>query len=124
VEPGFFATLGIPLREGRDVTPGDAYQAPLVAVISKALARKSFPGVDPVGRSIYRGLLDPGQSMKIIGVVGDIRQYGPESAPSPLCRLFIRAVLPSPIDYRLSDFGTQSVASVDVALIVNPSHHS
>jgi predicted permease len=82
VTPGAFAALGIPLKRGRDFNASDTYDAPFTAVINEALARKSFPGQDPLGRTIYCGL-DSMKPMKIVGVVGDIRQYGPAVEPAP-----------------------------------------
>jgi len=82
VAPGTFAALGIPLKAGRDFHAGDTYDAPFTAVINESLARKSFPGQDPIGRLIFCGL-DSMKGMKIVGVVGDIRQGGPAGAPRP-----------------------------------------
>jgi len=80
--PGAIAALGIPLKRGRDFNADDTYEAPFTALINEALARKSFAGQDPLGRTIYCGL-DSLKPMKIVGVVGDIRQYGPAVAPAP-----------------------------------------
>ena len=80
--PGAFAALGIPIKRGRDFNEGDGYDAPFTAVINEALARKSFPGQDPLGRTIYCGF-DSLKPMTIVGVVGDVRQYGPAVEPSP-----------------------------------------
>ena len=80
VAPGTFATLGIPLKRGRDFNDSDIYDAPFTALINESLARRSFAGQDPIGRSIYCGL-DSMKPMKIVGVVGDIRQDGPARAP-------------------------------------------
>jgi putative ABC transport system permease protein len=82
VAPGAFATLGIPLHSGRDFNRSDTYDAPFTAVINQALARKSFPGENPIGHSIYCGF-DSMRPMKIVGVVGDVRQYGPAREPRP-----------------------------------------
>ncbi|PYU63466.1 MAG: hypothetical protein DMG55_00415 [Acidobacteria bacterium] len=82
VAPGTLATLGIPLQLGRDFNDRDTYDAPFAAVINEALAKSAFPGQDPIGHSIYCGL-DSMNPMKIVGVVGDIRQYGPAQEPSP-----------------------------------------
>src|SRR6202167_2090100 len=82
VTPGAFTALGIPLKRGRDFNEHDTYDAPFAAVINEALARKSFPGQDPLGRTIYCGL-DSMKGMRIVGVVGDIRQYGPAVDPAP-----------------------------------------
>jgi putative ABC transport system permease protein len=82
VAPGTFAALGIPLKVGRDFDESDGYDAPFTAVINEALAKSAFPGQDPVGHFIYCGL-DSMNPMKIVGVVGDIRQYGPAREPAP-----------------------------------------
>ncbi len=82
VSPGAFATLGIPLHTGRDFNAADEYEAPFTAIVNQALVRQSFPGSDPIGRVIFCGL-DSMNGMKIVGVVGDVRQSGPSREPSP-----------------------------------------
>jgi putative ABC transport system permease protein len=82
VTPGYFQTLGVPVRRGREVADGDTYDAPPVAVINEALARASFPGQDPIGRRIQCGLDRP-DFMTIVGVVGDLRARGPARPPLP-----------------------------------------
>jgi predicted permease len=82
VAPGTFQTLGIPLKIGRDFTAGDGYEAPFTAVINEELARKSFPGQDPIGHTIYCGMDSP-NPMTIVGVVGNVRQWGPATPASP-----------------------------------------
>ena len=84
VTPGAFQTLGIPLRKGRDFNDGDTYEAPFTAIVNEALVRKSFPGQDPVGRVIFCGMdMESMKGMTIVGIVGDVRQYGPAHEPSP-----------------------------------------
>jgi predicted permease len=82
VAPGTFKTLGIPIKNGRDFSDGDTYDGPYTAVINEALVKMSFPGQDPIGRMILCGLDSP-KPMRIVGVVGDIRQYGPSREPMP-----------------------------------------
>ena len=84
VAPGTFAALGIPLKSGRDFTDSDALDRPFVAVVNEALVRQSFPSQDPLGRTIFCPF-DSLQGMKIVGVVGDVRQRGPEREPMPEC---------------------------------------
>ena len=80
--PGAIGALNIPLLRGRDLSDRDTYDAPFVTLINEALARKAFPGQDPIGRLIYCGLDSP-KPMQIVGVVGDIRQRGPAAEPLP-----------------------------------------
>jgi predicted permease len=79
--PGAFATLGIPLLSGRDFNESETYDAPFSAVINEKLARDAFPGQDSLGHTIYCGL-DSLNPMRIVGVIGNVRQYGPASPPS------------------------------------------
>jgi len=86
IAPGTFAALGIPLRSGRDFSDSDAPDRPFVALVNEALARQSFHNEDPLGRTIFCPF-DSLEGMKIIGVVGDVRQRGPDSEPMPECYL-------------------------------------
>jgi putative ABC transport system permease protein len=71
--PNYFATLGIPILGGRDIRVTDAAGAPLVALVSKSLAAKLWPGESPVGKRIDALSFHPGPNlMEIIGVVGDL----------------------------------------------------
>ena len=78
--PGTFAALGIPLKSGRDFNDSDTYDRPFVAVINEALVRKSFSGENAIGRTIFCPF-DSFKGMAIIGVVGNVRQFGPSREP-------------------------------------------
>ncbi len=80
--PGTLETLGIPLKSGRDFQASDTYDAPFVAIVNEAFVRQSLPGKDPIGHMVYCGL-DSMTPMRIVGVVGDVRQNGPADAPAP-----------------------------------------
>jgi len=82
VSGGALQTLGIPLKAGRDFNVSDTYDAPFTAIVNESLARQSFPGQDPLGHTIYCGF-DSDKGMTIVGVVGDIRQFGPAEKPWP-----------------------------------------
>jgi predicted permease len=73
VTPGYFETMGIPLRRGRLLTADDKAGAPLAVVISESLAKSKFPGQDPLGQRLRIG---PNDSpwFTIVGVVGDVKQ--------------------------------------------------
>ena len=81
--PGYFRTMGIPLTRGRDFSSRDLEPATPVAIISETLARESFPNQDPLGQRIQCGLESVRKWMTIVGVVGDVRQSSPASAPEP-----------------------------------------
>ncbi|MGP8250435.1 MAG: ADOP family duplicated permease [Terracidiphilus sp.] len=80
--PGYFETMGIPLKRGHDFSSEDTYQSSFVAIISGSLARQSFGDADPVGKQIQCGL-DSDKWMTVIGVVGDVRQDSPADKPGP-----------------------------------------
>jgi predicted permease len=80
--PGYFDTMNIPLKRGRDFSSEDTNQGMFVAVISESLARQSFGNADPVGKQIQCGL-DSDKWMTVIGVVGDVRQDSPADKPGP-----------------------------------------
>ncbi len=80
--PDYFRTMAIPVKRGRDFSVRDGYDAPRVAIINDALARQSFPNVDPIGRRIQCGL-DTLDFMTVIAVVGNVRAYDPSRPPGP-----------------------------------------
>jgi putative ABC transport system permease protein len=79
VTPGYFGTLGIPLRRGRDVEDGDIAERAWVAVVSTSFAERYWPGQDPIGRSFQHR----GETRTVVGVVGDVRVRGLERNSEP-----------------------------------------
>jgi putative ABC transport system permease protein len=72
VSPGYFYTLGIPVLKGRTFTDHDDAQAPKVAVVNEALARRLWPAEDPIGKQFP----PPRGNMTVVGVVGNTRHEG------------------------------------------------
>src|SRR6185437_904762 len=66
VSPQYFSALGIPLIRGRYFEDSDANDRPNVAVISQELARRYFPGEDPIGQEIAPSEPNPKQPMFLI----------------------------------------------------------
>ncbi len=73
VTPGYFSTLRVPMLEGRDFTERDTADAPLVAIVSKATARRLGGEEGLIGRRIIMGSQGGGQVMEVVGIVGDVR---------------------------------------------------
>jgi putative ABC transport system permease protein len=75
VTPGYFGTLDIPLLQGRDFSERDGWAAPNVVVVNRTLARRFWPGENPVGKRLtFDDQPDePGDWLTVIGVVGDVR---------------------------------------------------
>ena len=79
VSPRYFATLGIPIRAGRDFDERDRARVPQVAIINETFARQHFPGEDPIGRTLITGMAQlPAQ---VVGVVADVRSTGLNTPP-------------------------------------------
>jgi putative ABC transport system permease protein len=89
VSPGYFSSLGIPLRAGRVLTEQEVAFGDSVALINEAAAKLWSDGLSPVGRTIQINLpapLRPGphpaatadgkRNVTIVGIVGDIRENG------------------------------------------------
>ncbi|MBX7187762.1 MAG: ADOP family duplicated permease, partial [Vicinamibacteria bacterium] len=77
VTPGYARTMGIPLIEGRPLSAEDAEDRPTVALISKSLADRYWPGGTAVGKRFRRS--SPGQpplEITVVGVVSRVRDTG------------------------------------------------
>ena len=84
VSADYFRVLGTPLVRGRFFEPGDAEQAPRVALINEALAHRFFPNMDPIGRHVKPGPRESeAQWRTIIGVVGNIKSDGFDQPDQP-----------------------------------------
>jgi predicted permease len=73
VTPGYFSTLQIPLRRGRDFSEQDAADSQRVAIINETLARRFWPGRDPIGQRMLVGGINA-KAAEIIGVAADVHQ--------------------------------------------------
>jgi putative ABC transport system permease protein len=86
VTPGYFQTMGLRLRMGRVFTPQDRAGAPLVMVINQTLARRAWPGQDPIGKRV--ACCEPGPDggpnwKTVVGVVADVHARGLARAAPP-----------------------------------------
>jgi len=73
VTPEYFQSMGIPLRQGRFLDRRDMAGAAQAALISESLAKREFPGQDPVGKRLHVGPLDR-QWYTVVGVAGNVKQ--------------------------------------------------
>ena len=86
VSPEYFRTLRIPLRQGRLFTNHDESDRVPVCIINETAARQRFPGESPLGKKIRAGgtvNFDDSPFREVLGVVGDVAQYGLGLAPTP-----------------------------------------
>ena len=80
----FFKAIATPLLRGRFFSIADGPDAPRVAIINDAMARRSWPAGDPVGRRFKLGARDAdGPWYTVVGVVADMRRQGLEREPVP-----------------------------------------
>jgi putative ABC transport system permease protein len=84
VFPGYFRTMKIPLRDGRDFDTRDTETAVHVAIVNEAFVRRFLPKVNPIGQQI---LLDRDdnqtEALEIVGVVSDAKQGNLGVATTP-----------------------------------------
>src|SRR5207244_4415001 len=80
---GYFRTMRIPLQRGRDFESRDGGEGrPAIAIVSETMARRYWPGADPVGRRMRPG----GNKawFTVVGVAGDVTHRGLDDPPVPL----------------------------------------
>jgi predicted permease len=82
VSPGYFSAVGTPILRGRPFLESDTANSMPVAIISAALAKKYWPGQDPIGKEIApRSLAFPAET--IVGVAADVKRLSLREAPPP-----------------------------------------
>jgi putative ABC transport system permease protein len=135
VSPGYFATIGVPLRQGRWFGDRDRATAPAVVIINEAMARRFWPNTSPIGHRITHDLsIVPGQATtrEIVGVAGDVRHFALDQPPEP--QMFIphaqmpwpsmAVVIRTPLDsQRVSPAVRQAVWNLDHTIPVPPMRH-
>jgi putative ABC transport system permease protein len=84
VMPGYFRTMGIPIRSGRDFTEADNLEkAPFRFIVNETFVRKYLPGEQPLGKTVNADMDNVNPFGEIIGVVGDVREGSLDQEPSP-----------------------------------------
>jgi len=83
VTPAYFSTLRIPIRKGREFTDRDTRNAPLVAIVNEAMARRFWPGQDPLAQQIVVSIIPGEPPRQVVGVVADTPTSRFDRMPSP-----------------------------------------
>lgn len=90
VSPAYFDTLGIAIRQGRDLTASDANEAPRVAVINETMARRYWPDGGALGkrftlssRQAGRGMTGDAVDLAVVGIARDVRYRTLGEEPEP-----------------------------------------
>jgi putative ABC transport system permease protein len=79
VTPGYFAALGLTLRQGRDVSESDGETTPAVAVVSESFVERYWPGENPIGKRFAFAT----RERQVAGIVGNVRTRGLERPSEP-----------------------------------------
>jgi len=83
VSPDYFSGMGIPFIQGRSPRETDAEGEFTGVTVNRALARALWPGQDPIGKLFKPPFPNPFFKARVIGVVEDVRQWGPEIPALP-----------------------------------------
>jgi len=76
MSPGYFSTVVTPILLGRDFSPRDKETAPQVVIVNESLARRAFPGQNPIGHRLGEAT--------VVGVVKDSLYGGAREQPRPV----------------------------------------
>ena len=75
VSPNYFEVMRIPVVRGRGFDERDAEGAPAVALINETMARRIFPGEDPLGKRVTIAYMEQRVTLEVVGVVADTKQW-------------------------------------------------
>jgi predicted permease len=93
---GYFRAMSIPLLAGRQFDASDSPPALPVAIVNRTLARRYWPGGDPIGK--HFSLSAPGQNVPVftvVGVAGDVRHTNLVQEPDAELFLYYRQIVPA-----------------------------
>jgi putative ABC transport system permease protein len=79
----YFRVMGIPVVAGRDFGAEDRTGSQHVAVVNRAFVAKYFPAQDPMNARVEWARSNPPDWMTIVGVVGDVKHFGPNQPEEP-----------------------------------------
>jgi predicted permease len=83
VTPAFFTTIRIPVLHGREFTDRDTRGAPPVAIVSETMARRFWPGQNPIGQQVIVSIVPGEPPREIVGVVADTPVSRFDRSPAP-----------------------------------------
>lgn len=110
---GYFGAMGIPLIRGRLFDQRDTAESPHVAVISASLAATRWPGQNPLGKLIFFGNMDSDlRPFTVVGVVGDVQEYGLGRAPLPTFYADLRQRPRTAAEFHIAITGSSGTADL------------
>lgn len=87
ISPRYFEALGMRIVRGRDFAAGDSASAPRVVAVNESLARRFFPGQDPLGRRITIGRNASRRDLEIVAIVSDAKYQRLQEEPRSIAYL-------------------------------------
>jgi len=81
ISPGYVAAMGMRVLKGRGVAPSDVAGGAPVVIVNDSLARRFWPGEEPLGKRLKCGLDDGAVWREVVGVLADVRSRRLEEAP-------------------------------------------
>jgi predicted permease len=116
VTPGYFKTMAIPLRRGRDFNASDTADRQAAAIVSESLAQRLWPDADPIGHTFTLAFSE----RVVVGVVGDVHVRGLEKTSEPqVYAAYMQVGDGSLIGYFPNDLAVH-VASGDPSALAQP----
>jgi putative ABC transport system permease protein len=116
----YLQAMSVPLLRGRYFSQGDGPDSPLVALIDERMAKRYWPGEDPVGKR-FKGQDPRGRNddwVSVIGVVGDMRRNGLELQPIPHVFEWYRQAGGAPSDFVVRTSGEARMAAVTIRAVI------
>ena len=84
ISPGYFSVLKVPLLSGRFFSDLDTARSPRVVIVNETMARRYWPGEDPVGKRLRFGnTRSRAPWLTVVGMVGDVKRRSLEQQPQP-----------------------------------------
>ena len=121
----YFQAIGGRLLEGRFFTDQDRKDSPLVAIVDESMARRFWPGEDPIGKR-FKGFDLRGKNddwLTVVGVVADIRQNGREYQPPALIYQWYRQSEQTTADLVVRTAGDPKALAATLRLTLQYLHH-
>jgi hypothetical protein len=115
VSEGYLATMGVPVRQGRDFAASDDAGGRSVIIVDESLARRLWPGQNPIGRMMIPG--GNGGPREVVGVVHGLRYQAPEQDAGMDMYLPLRQSFDFPAVYVIVRGPVASSALVAVAAL-------
>jgi predicted permease len=119
ITPDYFRALGVPLVAGRYFQDTDGPDAPRVLIVNRSLVQRVWPHSNPIGQRITT---DGEHYLEIVGVVGDVREFGPaRETPPQVYQPMEQGPVPRTVVVRAAGDAAGTVAAVRRAVLdANP----